>query len=362
MVRAEAELLEAHGHDVVTWSPANPAAPTRQLVTLALAPWNPVSARRARERTASTLPDVAHVHNTWYSLSPSVFPAVKRLGVPVVMTVHNFRLVCANAQLQRDERPCELCVGTVPWHGVRYRCYRGSYAASFVAATTIALNRRLATWSNNVDRFLVLTEFARAKLVAGGLPEDRVVVKPNFVEDPGSRPTAPSASDFVLFAGRLTTEKGILGLLAAWELGSPPFRLLIAGDGPLRDRIAARVPDGVELLGWVDGAELRRLMLSARALMFPSEWYEGMPMTLIEAFACGLPVLASRLGSMIEMVEPLGERWLVEPGNPRRWAEAMSALADGHEVDDAGRRARAVYTAVHSREHALRNLIDAYTF
>jgi glycosyltransferase involved in cell wall biosynthesis len=360
VVRAEADLLEAAGHEVVRWHIANPTRPLDQVATLIAAPYNPRRAAEAKRLGAGARPDVAHVHNTWYALTPSILPALHSLAVPVVMTLHNFRLTCANALLQRDGEPCELCVGSHPWHGVRYKCYRDSYFASGLAAATIALNRRRRTWSDNVDRFIVLSEFAKSRLVAGGVPEEKVVTKPNFVDDPGERKAPPSASDFVLFAGRLIEGKGILTLLDAWSLTSSKLRLVIAGDGPLREQIAAAAPGDVELLGWVEPIEIRRLMLEAKALMFPSEYYENMPMSIIEAYACGLPVVASNRGSTTEIVAPLGERWLVPPGRPERWAEAVSMLADSEEVDEAGKRARAEYESRYSPERGLANLLTAY--
>lgn len=363
VVEAESDLLRAAGHEVVEWRNANPQAAHRQAVSLLMSPWNPSQARRIRGVAQANNPDIAHVHNTWYATSPSVIPALRKLGIPVVMTLHNFRLTCANSLLQRDGAPCELCVGTHPWRAVRYRCYRDSYIASGFSAATISVNRRLETWAGNVDRFIALSDFSVERLVRGGVPRDKVIVKPNFVPDPGRRSAPPSASSDVLFAGRLIDGKGIRTALEAWERAEPAgLRLLVAGDGPLGDELRARAWRSVEFLGWVDVERVRSMMLEARALLFPSEYYENMPMVLVEALAGGVPIIASDRGSMPAMVAPLGDGWLAPPGDVTAWATAIAALGDADRVDAAGAVARSLYDTVYSEPVALDNLMKAYTF
>ena len=208
-------------------------------------PWNPAAARRLRAAARRARPDVAHVHNTWFALTPSVVAALDGIVVPVVVTLHNYRLLCANASLFRDGRPCQDCVGTHPWHGVQHRCYRGSAVSSTAVAATIAVNRALGTWERHVRLFLALNDFARDRFVAGGLPADRVWVKPNSVGDPGPRAGPPSRSRTVLVAGRLTPEKGVGVLLEAWRRLAPAdLELVIAGDGPMRAELERAAPGG----------------------------------------------------------------------------------------------------------------------
>lgn len=360
VVAAEAALLRSTGHDVVEWRNANPSSTTEAVRMLTTSAWNRSTARRFATETAGTF-DVAHVHNTWFATTPSILPDLVDREIPVVMTLHNYRLTCANALLLRDGAPCELCVGTHPWNAVRYRCYRDSTAESLLAATAIALNRRRGAW-DRVDRFLALTDFARDTMVRAGLPAEKVVVKPNFVEDPGTRPAAPSASNRILFVGRLAPEKGPGTLLEAWQaLGETDLELAVAGDGPMHDELAARQVPGVTMLGRQDGSEIRRLMLESRALVFPSEWYEGMPITLLEAMAAGLPILASDLGSMTEMVGALGEKWLTTAGDADAWAAAIGGLAAA-DVDAAGSAARTTWESRYSPTVALTGLLDAYRF
>lgn len=182
------------------------------------------------------------------------------------------------------------------------------------------------------------------------------------MEDPGTRPAAPSASNRILFVGRLAPEKGPGTLLEAWQaLGETDLELAVAGDGPMHDELAARQVPGVTMLGRQDGSEIRRLMLESRALVFPSEWYEGMPITLLEAMAAGLPILASDLGSMTEMVGALGEKWLTTAGDAGAWAAAIGRLA-GADVDAAGSAARTTWESRYSPTVALTGLLDAYRF
>ena len=302
-MQAERALLEEAGHEVVRFERSNPSGATSTAISLLGAPWNPVTAGRIRDLVRSHRPSVAHVHNTWFSISPSVIAALHREAVPVVMTIHNYRLACINGQLLRDSKPCQICVGTHPWNGVRYRCYRDSLAASAMAAATLSLNRRLGTWRDKVDRFLVLTEFMREILERTGIPSNHIDVTPNFVDDPGPRPKAPSESDTILFVGRLAPEKGVDLLIDAWERSAPEgLKLVVVGDGPMRAILENRRVPGVLFRGLVSKDEVRRLMLTSRALAFPSIWYEGQPMVILEALAAGLPIFASDLGGIATTV------------------------------------------------------------
>ncbi len=362
VIAAESALLEAAGHEVVQWIGQNPTDTVPALRALLKAPANKTAAAAVAAAARDVPPDVVHVHNTWFATSPAVFPALREVVPgPIVMTLHNYRLSCANALLLRDGTPCELCVGSGPWNAVRYACYRDSRLQSVAAAATISINRRRRSWVDNVDRFLALTNFSRSKAIAGGLPADKVIVKPNFVPDPGRRAESPAASDRVLFVGRLTAEKGIGTLLHAWHRARPSgLELIIAGDGPMYEELEAADWPDVRFLGRVDRPEIQRLMFGARALLFPSEWYEGMPMTMLEAFASGLPVLGSNLGSMTEMLEPLGEGWLVEPGNQKAWSDAFSVLEDDSAVAAASLTARDMWREKYGPDQALQNLLAAY--
>jgi glycosyltransferase involved in cell wall biosynthesis len=363
VARAEAALLTQAGHQVVPYVAENPVGAGPTAAAMLASPWNPAAARRLRAAARRARPDVAHVHNTWFALTPSVVAALDGIGVPVVVTLHNYRLVCANASLFRDGRPCEDCVGSHPWHGVQHRCYRGSAVSSAAVAATISLNRAVGTWDRHVGLFLALNDFARDRFVAGGLPADRVWVKPNSVADPGPRPGPPSGSRTVLFAGRLTPEKGVGVLLEAWRRLAPAgLELVVAGDGPMRAELERRPPPGVRFLGQLDPPAVQGWMLRSRALVFPTWLYEGQPMSVLEAFAAGLPVLASRLGGNAELVGALGDGWLAPARDPAALAERLADLADDASVDQAGAVARRLYEERFAERHNLQALEAAYRY
>jgi glycosyltransferase involved in cell wall biosynthesis len=335
VVEAERALLEGAGHELIRFERTNPVGVAATASSLLAAPWNPITASQVRQLVRTRRPSVAHVHNTWFSLSPSVIEALHREGVPTVMTIHNYRLACLNGQLLRQGRPCQICVGTHPWNGVRYRCYRDSLAGSAVAAATISLNRSLGTWKNRVDRFLVLTDFMREILERTGLPSSRIDLTPNFVDDPGPRRSMPGQSETVLFVGRLAPEKGIDLLIDAWESSAPPgLTLEVVGDGPMLTILKRRAVSGVVFRGLVSRAEVRRLMLTSRALAFPSIWYEGQPMVILEALAAGLPIFASDLGGT---AETLGEGGVtVDSWSSFSFADWSDSVLNA--VGSAGRR------------------------
>jgi glycosyltransferase involved in cell wall biosynthesis len=362
VVRAEGELLAAAGHEVVTHPVRNPTGAVGSGALLAMSAWNPLAARGLRSVAERVRPDVAHVHNTWYALSPSGVAALAAADVPVVVTLHNYRLICANAMLFRDGHVCEDCVASHPWHGARHRCYRGSLVASTAAAGTIAVHRALGTWNRHVRLFLALNDFARDQFIRGGLPANKIRVKPNFTSDPGQRPSPPSRSRTVLYVGRLSIEKGIETLLDAWDAweGSSGFELVLIGDGPLRPTLERRARPGVRLTGRLPREAVLDWMLRSRALVFPSVLYEGQPMAVVEALACELPVLASRIGGNAELLGGQVGNWLVSPGQRAAWTQALRRLEDADRVDLAGAEARQLYEQRFDGETGLRLLEEAY--
>ena len=344
VVAAEAALLRSAGHEVAEFEAQNPTAAAAAAGAMATAAWNPAAARRMADRIAEFAPEVVHVHNTWFAMSPSVIEATRRQGVPVVLTLHNYRLMCSNGLLFRDGRPCTDCVGSHPWHGVVHRCYRDSAPASAVAATSIAVHQSRGTWRRGVNAYIAMTEAARPLFVAAGLPPERIVVKPHFVADPGPRRQPPSASRTVLYVGRLEVGKGIEVLLHAWrQLRDPDLELLVIGDGPLRDVAQRLAPAGVRFAGWLPREELREHLLTARAFAFPSEWYEPFGLAVVEAMAAGLAITASRIGGVEELLGPSARSQLVPPGDTGALAASLEALGAGAVADRVGDRMRHRY-------------------
>lgn len=359
-VKAEATLLREAGHQVIPYREDNPYGNVEAARDVALSSWNPFSANRIAAFARDEQPDVAHIHNTWYRLTPSVVRALKRMGIPTVMTLHNYRLMCGNALFLRNGKPCELCVGSHPWHGVRHRCYRGSFPSSLAAATAIAVGKKSQVWERDVDLFLALTDFARARFIADGLPADRVWTAPNFVHDPGPRLWPPSESKTIVYAGRTSPEKGVQVLLDAWERAdTADLQLEIIGRTHPSLRTARRLP-GVEFIGELNHEDVQDKLVRARALVFPSLWYEGLPMVLLEAMAAGLAVAGSNIGSVTETLGHQPHDLLVPPADPDRLAAAIATLRSHTAVDAAGEANRAQWETRYTPKIRLSVLEDAY--
>lgn len=301
---AEAALLREHGCNVELVEEDNRRVEQLGTGKTALRTlWSRESFRRVEGLLRQGGFDVLHVQNFFPLWSPSVYYAAARCRVPVVQTLRNYRLLCVNSYLFRDNHVCEDCLGrALPWSGIRHACYRGSTAGSAVVALMIGLHKLIGTWKNKVQTYIALTEFARDKYIAGGLPAEKIVVKPNFVH-PAPQPGC-GGGGYALFVGRLSSEKGIGTMLQAWTTARTPLALKIAGDGPCAEQVkaAAQRSECIDYLGQRSPAEVLDLMRRAEFLVFPSEWYEGMPRTVIEAFAVGTPVVASKIGATASMV------------------------------------------------------------
>jgi len=363
VVESEADVLRQAGHDVHQLIERNPTNDVAAAGRLLLAPWNPQATGLIGEIVDEIEPDVAHVHNTWFALTPAIFRTLRKRHIPVVLTLHNYRLTCSNGLLLRDEAPCELCVGTNPWHAVRYGCYRDSRMASIPAAATIRLHQLLGTWVKDVDVFIALTEMQRKIMIRAGLPEERIMIKPHFVSDPGRRSTSPSESNVVLYAGRLSPEKGVRLLLDAWGDSAPPkLELIIAGEGPERVVLEQDLPPRTRMLGHLSSRELATVMLSARAMFMPSLWYEGFPRVLVEAFSAGLPTAVSDDGGPAEIVtHALGPQWLFRAREPSSLRQVLHAMTDDERCDASGVMARQAFEQSFSRDQAADRLIEVYS-
>ncbi|BAN02527.1 glycosyltransferase [Ilumatobacter coccineus] len=363
VVNAEAAALRRAGHTVHQHIEQNPTSSVKAIGALARSRNN----KQARQAVAEVIdefdPDVVHVHNTWFALSSSVFDAAAEANRPVVMTIHNYRLGCLSVDLFRGSSVCTACVGRSPLRGVVHGCYRGSRAQSAIAAVEVMSTRRRGAL-DAVDRFVAPSAFMADRLVEIGVPADRLVVKPHFTADVGARPNPPSASNEILFIGRLAAGKGLEVLLRAWErrdrAAHPDARLCIIGDGPLASELHEAAPRDVEFAGWLPYDDVQRRMLSARALVFPSEWYEPFGMVLIESMSAGLPVLASSASDAARITAAPPE--CVSPaGDERALADVFAALTDD-AVDAAGRAARARFESTYSEAvgvEALEALYDS---
>jgi len=310
------------------------------LRTGAEAIWSLSATRATTNAIEAHSPDVVHVHNLYPALSPAVVRAARSAGVPVVMTLHNFRLACLSATLLREGKICEVCVGHLPWQGVRYGCYRGSRASSAAIFASVALHRGVRTF-DEVARFAVVSAFILSRVARAGVDVRRAVVRPNF-SWPAERRVGPG--DYFLYLGRLSEEKGAAPLVSNW---SSPARLVVAGDGPERPSVeqAARGRN-VELLGAVERERAQELVRGARAVVVPSLCYEGAPRVIVEAYAAGVPVIATRIGGIPEQVQHERSGLLVDPGEPDGWRRAADALEDDATSEELG---EAAYSDWHER-------------
>ena len=325
---AEARALEEFGHEVVRYTRHNDAITDMgRLEVAAKTLWNADSYADLRHLIRRERPAVMHCANTFPLISPAAYTAARAEGVPVVQSLRNYRLLCPAALFLRDGKVCEDCLGkSVPWPAVRHSCYRDSRAATTVVASLAMIQRASGTWRRDVSLFFTLTEFARRKFVEGGLPPDRIAVKPNCVNpDPG---VGGGRGGYAVFAGRLSAEKGIDTLLAAWQRLARPVPLKIVGDGPLAEQVkaAAAANPNIEYLGRRPLAELLDVIGGAACLVMPSVWYETFGRTIIEAYAKGTPVVASRLGAMAELVDEGRTGLLFEAGNAADLAAAVDRL------------------------------------
>jgi exopolysaccharide biosynthesis WecB/TagA/CpsF family protein len=368
VVEAERALLRAAGHDVAEYFRSNEtisAASLAQNIRLgAKTIWNRTSYREMRELVRHERPDVAHFHNTLPLISPAAHVACAEAGVPVVQSAHNYRTLCPAGNLFREGRPCEECVGKeLAWPGVRHACYRGSRAATAAVAAMNALHRELGTWRECVNAFIAPSRFARQKLSEGGLPAEKIFVKPHFVTpDPGCRSGEGAG---VIFVGRLSEEKGLRTLLKAWRQAGTAMPLRIVGDGPLRAELEVECErlelGNVRFEGKLERGEAIAAIRKARILIAPSECYETFSMTIAEAAACGVPAIASRHGALAEIVDERHTGLLFEPGIASDLAATID-WAGRHPgaIEEMGGAARRKFEEAFSAERNLPQLMEIY--
>ena len=347
VVDDEIRLLKEGGHDVESWTPSVEGNSGSDLIRIGVGTiWSRRAARRVRELVEGFKPDVVHCHNLFPALSPSVINSVAT-SVPTVMTLHNFRLMCLPATFLRDGRVCEDCLGRIPWRGVAYKCYRGSRPASLALATSLTFHHAKGTF-DRIAVFAAVSPFLREKYLEGGWPEERVVVKPNFAWDTDVR---TGTGDYFLYAGRISPEKGIATVTKAWN--AIELKLRIVGEGPDKASLHGTEHKNIVVESSVNPEEVPSLLRGARALLLPSECYEGMPRIALEAFAAGVPVIASRIGGLPELIQHGESGLLATPGDPGSWVDAVEQLQDDGLCRKLGLGAREAWRRSFSPDHAL---------
>jgi len=361
---AEGGLLQTRGYRVVRYALHNDqTARQRPWTTAGAAIWNPAAYRAVRAVCRTERPRVAHFHNTFPLVSPAAWYAARAEGVPVVQTLHNYRLICPDALFFRHGDVCEECLGRfVPWPGIVHACYHESRPATGAVAAMLTIHRVLRTWTTVVDVYIALSDFARQKFIQGGLPAAKIMVKPNFVHpDPGP---GEGGGEYALFVGRLSTEKGTETLLAAWQQLRGKVPLRIVGDGPLAPRVAAvaQEDNSVIWLGRQPKADVYALMKRARMLIVPSVCYENFPVVIAEAYAIGRPVLASARGSLAALVDDGRTGLHIQPGDSQDLA-AKAEWAWTHPLEMArmGLEARQEFERKYTAERNYQMLSEIYS-
>jgi glycosyltransferase involved in cell wall biosynthesis len=357
VVAAEIALLRTYGHEVELYQRHNDEL--RQMPRAAAAVstvWSRTSAIAADRLCGNFQPDLIHVHNTFPLISPSLYWMAARKKIAVVQTLHNFRLLCPQAIFLRDGKVCEDCLGKLPWRAVARKCYRESALQSAVTVGMLAGHRIIGTYREKITRYIALNAFCRDKYIAGGLPAERFRLKPNFVEST----TVPDWQVRCggLFVGRLSSEKG-LGVLADAVRMLNTKNIEIIGNGPLGALATASF--GENYLGFKSLDDIMARMRSALFFVLPSICYENSPRTIVESFACGLPVIASRLGALADIVRHGVTGLLFTPGDAADLA-AKIAWAESHpeQMLRMGRAARAEYEAQYTPQRNYRMLIGIY--
>jgi glycosyltransferase involved in cell wall biosynthesis len=363
--RNETILLRGAGFEVYEYVEDNARISEMSLLAVGLNTiWSESSRLKLRSELERVRPDLVHFHNTFPLISPAAYAACADKRVPIVQTLHNYRLLCPTATLFRDGSVCQDCLHhKTKWPAIWHRCYRDNLLGTSTLVAMLAIHSWLKTFQKQVARFIALTEFSRTKFIEGGLPSTKISVKPNFViADPG--PTCGQRK-FALYVGRLVPEKGLRLLLEAWKKLPDNIPLRIIGEGPMREQLEAEISaldhESIELVGGLPKSEVIAAMHQARFLVFPSGWFEGFPMTLVEAFACGLAIIVSRLGSMAEIVTDGVNGLQFMPGDANDLAEKVIwAWSHPEETQEMGSAGRREYETKYTPERNLEMLLNIY--
>ena len=355
VVEDEARLLSEAGHQVDVFAPEMRPASRRAMVAAALGTiWSRAAAEEVKRRVDESQPDIVHCHNLFPALSPSVVGATEG-KVPVVLTLHNYRFLCLPGTFFREGRICEDCLDRSPWPGVVHRCYQKSFGASAVLASSLILHNAIDTF-RHIRVYIAISDFVLRKHVEGGVLASQIVVKRHFAWP--AEPGRQGPGEYFLFVGRLVPEKGVSTLLDAWA--NIKAELLVVGDGPEAPRLRAVAPRNVKFTGTLNPQEVAIRLRRARAVLVPSEWHEGAGKVVLEAYAAGVPVLASSAGALPEVVENMVTGLVLPPEKPEAWAQGVEHLLDDSESERMGSSAREVWASRFTPERGLADIESIY--
>lgn len=308
VVKNEIDMLKNKGHVVELFNMSNDELINlnhlKKIGLFTKTIWSFSSYKRILNKINTFNPDIVHFHNFFPLISPSAYYACKKMNKPVVQTLHNYRLICPSATLLRNGEICERCLDNSLVNAVKYKCYRNSRAQTATVVSMLKFNRILKTWTRKVDKYICLTDFAKEKMSQGGIPKDKITIKPNFIER--NQHVNSKRENYVLFVGRISEEKGLSVLLSSWFnlKNKNDMKLIIIGDGPDKTLLEETYKDDTVIFkGKRNSIEVLEYMQKAKFLVMPSIWYEGFPMTIVESYSVGTPVIASNIGSLKEVVK-----------------------------------------------------------
>lgn len=368
VVKAETELLQSHGDEVILYGRHNDEIKDFSVLQKALfVPQSIYSWKTSSEIddvVRRVRPDVAFIHNVYPLISPSVYHALHALRVPAVQVLHNFRPFCPNGLFYTQGHVCEACKGGNYLNAVKNRCFRGSVALSSLYGLMLGLNR-MAGMVDKISGFICLTEFFKIKMREIGIPDSKLFVRPNFVRPPALSVENQSGNGYALFMGRLSPEKGCWTLIHAFEQ-LPGVQLKIVGTGPmeqeLRDYIRNKGIQNIEMLGFKAGEEKWQILRNALCLVLPSEWYENFPVTALEGFMAAKPVVASRMGGLPYIVEDGTSGLLFDAGQVGELAQRIQYLVEHTaEAVTMGRRGRYLVETKYGPEEGYENLMGVFS-
>lgn len=348
----EAALLENHGHQIIRYNPSNDEfyrrGPIRKLYTALQIPWSISATREICDLLRKEKPNIAHVHNFFPLISPSIYHLLNSEGIPVIQTLHDFRFLCTNAFFMRDGNICEECKRGSHFRSIWHGCFKESRIRTVPVALMLKLHQYLDTFRKKIDAYICLTEFQRKIFADAGFAENKLFVKPNFVEDI-SEGNSIKRGNYAVFIGRLGEEKGVKILIEAWRT-LQELPLMVIGDGPDGEKYKKMVHNigikNIEFFGFRPHSECMGLLNEAMFLVMPSIWYETFGLTIIEAFSRAKPVIASNLGAMAELVVDNKTGLLFKSGDPKDMAEKVRWLwKNPDECIRMGQKARQEFEA-----------------
>jgi len=365
VVNAENELLSINGHNVKIYSACNNdiSGIWKSIIAAFQVTYSTQQRELLKYRLLDFRPDIVHIHNFFPLITPSVYDACFEAGIPVIQTLHNYRIFCPAALLMHNGKICNACITASPYRSVLSRCYRSSFLGTLAVARMVDYHKRRRTWQTMVNSFIALTEFSKCLFVQAGIPSEKIVVKPNFYDNrtyiSNNVVSLSNSSSSALFIGRLSLEKGIITLLKSWE--GIPQQLNIAGDGPLKNLVTTCNNSSVHYLGHLSSNDISIYLKQSLFLVMPSEWYETFGMVIIEAFAHGIPVIASNFGCMAELVKDGITGLHFASGNAKDLSDKILwAFSNTDKMKQMGLNARRVYEDKFTPTKNYQQLLNIY--